>query len=106
MSVCAMVATVPAAMTGSIRLFLDMPLGPGDTVSTPAAQAHYLGAVMRRAVGDVVHLFNGRDGEFAARIVTLRRDLAELMVERLLRMQVAEPDVWLLFALLKRDATD
>lgn len=61
---------------------------------------------MRRAVGDAVHLFNGRDGEFAARIVTLRRDRADLTVERLLRMQVAEPDVWLLFALLKRDATD
>ncbi len=93
-------------MNGSIRLFLDTPLGLGDTVSTSAAQAHYLAAVMRRAVGDVVHLFNGRDGEFAAHIVTLRRDRAELVVERLLRVQAAEPDIWLLFALLKRDATD
>jgi 16S rRNA (uracil1498-N3)-methyltransferase len=101
-----MAATVRAAMNGSIRLFLDTPLGAGETVSTSAAQAHYLGTVMRRAVGDAVHLFNGRDGEFAARIVRLRRDQAELAVERLLRAQTTEPDVWLLFALLKRDATD
>ena len=93
-------------MTGSIRLFLDTPLGLGDTVSASGAQAHYLGAVMRRATGDVVRLFNGRDGEFSARIVRLRRDQADLIVERLLRAQAAEPDVWLLFALLKRDATD
>ena len=93
-------------MNGSIRLFLDTPLGLGGTVSTSAAQAHYLATVMRRAVGDTVHLFNGRDGEGVAHIVTLRPDRAELTVERLLRVQAAEPDVWLLFALLKRDATD
>ncbi len=93
-------------MNGSIRLFLDTPLGSGDTVATSAPQAHYLRAVMRRAVGDAVRLFNGRDGEFAARFVRLHRDQAELNVGRQLRAQAAEPDVWLLFALLKRDATD
>ena len=69
-------------------------------------QAHYLGAVMRRQTGDAVRLFNGRDGEWLARIATLRRDRATLAVERVLRPQSAEPDVWLAFALLKRDATD
>ena len=35
-------------------------------VEATEGQAHYLGGVMRRAVGDPVHLFNGRDGEWAA----------------------------------------
>ncbi len=93
-------------MTGSIRLFVDLPLGVGEIVAATTAQAHYLGIVMRRAVGDAVRLFNGRDGEFEARIALLRRDRAELHVERLSRAQTSEPDLWLLFSLLKRDATD
>ena len=36
---------------------------------------------MRRGPGDAVLLFNGRDGEFSARIETIRRDRASLRVE-------------------------
>jgi 16S rRNA (uracil1498-N3)-methyltransferase len=61
---------------------------------------------MRRAVGDPVWLFNGRDGEWAGAIAGLRRDRAEFEVAKVRRAQVAEPDLWLVFALLKRDATD
>ena len=56
--------------------------------------------------GDPVHLFNGRDGEWQARIAALRRDRLCLTVETQRRPQQPEPDLWLVFALLKRDATD
>jgi 16S rRNA (uracil1498-N3)-methyltransferase len=88
------------------RLFVDAPLAPGIDVIGRPGQAHYLGNVLRRAAGDPVHLFNGRDGEWAGRIATLRRDPAGFTADRQLRPQQAEPDVWLAFALLKRDATD
>jgi 16S rRNA (uracil1498-N3)-methyltransferase len=101
-----MAATLPAAMSGSIRLYVDAPLIPGEIVAASAQQAHYLGSVMRRGPGDPVHLFNGRDGEFSGLIETIRRDRADLRVARLLRPQASEPDLWLVFALLKRDATD
>lgn len=61
---------------------------------------------MRRSAGDTVRLFNGCDGEFSARIDSIRRDRATLEVGQQLRAQTPEPDLWLLFALLKRDATD
>lgn len=93
-------------MTGSIRLYVEAPLEAGSSIAASAAQAHYLGSVMRRGTGDPVTLFNGRDGEFAARISTIRKDRAELRIEQQVRPQAAEPDLWLLFALLKRDATD
>jgi 16S rRNA (uracil1498-N3)-methyltransferase len=93
-------------MFGSIRLYVDGPLAAGTTIETTVAQAHYLSTVMRRGSGDGVRLFNGRDGEFGARIGTIRRDRATLLVEHSLRAQVPEPDLWLAFALLKRDATD
>ena len=93
-------------MSGSIRLFVTAPLAPGAEIAASTAQAHYFGTVMRRAVGDAVVLFNGSDGEWAAHLVTLRRGEASFVVDRMLRPQEAEPDLWLIFALLKRDATD
>jgi 16S rRNA (uracil1498-N3)-methyltransferase len=91
---------------GSIRLFVTVPLHAGAELDATAAQAHYLGHVMRRAPGDFVRLFNGTDGEWEARILSLKRDRLRLGAERLVRPQAPEPDAWLAFAPLKRDATD
>jgi len=62
-----MAATVRTVMTGSIRLHVAAALAEGSIVASTPAQPHYLGNVMRRAPGDPVLLFNGRDGEFSAR---------------------------------------
>lgn len=93
-------------MSGSIRLFVDAALASGAEIRATPGQAHYLGTVMRRAPGDPVRLFNGRDGEWLAHLAELRRDRASLQVAHPLRPQAPEPDLWLAFALLKRDATD
>ena len=93
-------------MTGSIRLYVAGALATGVTVAVTAGQAHYLGHVMRRRPGDAILLFNGRDGEFGARIEGIRRDSASLRIEQRTRVQMPEPDLWLAFALHKRDATD
>ena len=98
--------TVRTAMTSSIRLYIDAPLHPGASVAPRAAQAHYLAAVMRRGVGDAVRLFNGVDGEFAARIDALRRDRGVFTVGAQLRPQPPPPELWLVFAALKREATE
>jgi 16S rRNA (uracil1498-N3)-methyltransferase len=88
------------------RLFLDTPLALGATVTATPAQAHHLGAVLRHTAGDTIRLFNGADGEHAATIITLRKSLLEIAIGPQLRPQAPEPDCWLVFALLKRDATD
>ena len=69
-------------------------------------QAHYLGTVLRRGSGDVVRLFNGSDGEWIASFNAGPRHHASLGVERRIRPQQPETGPWLVFALLKRDATD
>lgn len=89
-----------------IRLYVETDLCMSVTVEATEGQAHYLGGVMRRAVGDVVHLFNGRDGEWAARIASLFRGRAALVPEKLVRPQSGDADLWLMFAVLKRDSTD
>ena len=52
----------------AIRLFVEQDLAAGHDVSLSPSQAHYVANVMRRGVGDIVSLFNGRDGEWAGRI--------------------------------------
>jgi 16S rRNA (uracil1498-N3)-methyltransferase len=101
-----MAPSIHPAPPASIRLFVESPLADGATIPATAGQAHYLGAVMRRSVGDGVALFNGRDGEWAARIESLRKDRGAFGVTERLRPQPEEPDLWLAFAPLKRDATD
>jgi 16S rRNA (uracil1498-N3)-methyltransferase len=93
-------------MHNTIRLFTEASLQDGADVPATPGQARYLGSVMRRGVGDPVRLFNGCDGEWLAAIATLSRDRARFAVQRLLRPQTPPPDVQLVFAVLKRDATD
>ena len=93
----------PARQRTPPRLFVAATLAPGGTVDLAPAQAHYVVNVMRRGEGDSLLLFNGRDGEWRAEIGAVRRgrDLAAAVVERT-RRQAPEPDVWLMFAAVKR----
>lgn len=75
-------------------------------IATTAAQAHYLAHVMRRRAGDALRVFNGADGEFDATIESIGRRSARLAITRQARAQEREPDCWLCFAPVKRDASD
>jgi len=88
------------------RLYVPSPLAEGTEIAATPAQAHYLGTVLRQPAGAPLRLFNGQDGEWQARLATLRKDKASFIAERQTRPQAPEPDLWLLFAPLKRDATD
>jgi len=90
----------------SIRLFVTNDLGEGAPVPASAAQSHYLTHVMRRGINNEVKLFNGRDGEWLARISAASRKAVSFEPLTQTRRQAAEPDCWLCFALLKRQKTD
>tara|TARA_R110000868_G_scaffold177424_40_gene416328 strand:- start:389 stop:1123 length:735 start_codon:yes stop_codon:yes gene_type:complete len=89
-----------------IRLYVDAPLGQGQTVPLNRDQAHYLFGVMRQAVGGAVLLFNGRDGEWRAEISQAGKRGGELTcVAQTLPLQMP-PDLWLMFAPIKKARTD
>jgi 16S rRNA (uracil1498-N3)-methyltransferase len=92
--------------TTAPRLHVPHGLAEGAHIPGTPAQAHYLGTVLRQEAGAPLRLFNGRDGEFAATIAALRRDKLTLAIGAQTRPQAPEPDIWLLFSPLKRDATD
>ncbi len=53
--------------------------------------------------GDRVRLFNGRDGEWLARIIGVARGRCELLVETMARAQLQEPGPALAFAPIKKE---
>ncbi len=85
-----------------IRLFIDAPLAHGAQIALPREQAHYLRNVMRRSAGDVLGLFNGRDGEWRAAIVELGKQTCRAEVSEQIQVQSIVPDLWLLCAPVKR----
>jgi 16S rRNA (uracil1498-N3)-methyltransferase len=93
------------------RLYVEgADLADAAEVTLEAPQAHYLRSVMRRGSGDPVVLFNGRDGEWLARLETVAKAKATARCADCLRPQPAgeEADAapWLLFAPLKRGPVD
>lgn len=93
-------------MTRSVRLYVDQPLAPGQPVVPSQDQAHYLFSVMRLTSGDSVFVFNGVDGEFRAAVVKADRRGGVLeAVEQTAPLRLP-PDLWLVFAPLKKARTD
>lgn len=88
------------------RLFVPHPLAAGAVVGLSANQAHYLRHVLRLETGARVALFNGADGEWAARVEGFGKGWASVAVESLRRAQKVEPDLWLLFAPIKHGRID
>jgi len=87
------------------RLFVDAPLSPGETIALERNQSNYLGNVLRLAAGEAVLVFNGRDGEWQARIAGRKRpDSLEILTRT--RPQDRLPDIAYVFAPLKHARLD
>lgn len=89
-----------------IRLFIDHPLVAGQPVPLDPAQAHYLSGVMRLRAGDAVTVFNGRDGAWSASLLEAGKRGGSLMPGTQTGPQRNPPDLWLLFAPIKKARTD
>ena len=88
------------------RLFVGKALEESAHIELDAAQANYLGNVMRMGEGAELLVFDGRSGEWLARIVEAGKKRMTLSVERRTREPERIPDVWLAFAPVKRKQTD
>ena len=58
------------------RLFVEAPLAPAASIELPEAAAHHAVRVLRLRAGDSVVLFDGRGGEYEARLTLPGRDHA------------------------------
>ena len=92
-------------MDAKVRLYVDQPLGAGQAVAVGPEQATYLFAVMRLPVGAAVLLFNGRDGEWLARVVDAGKRRGALLCEAQTKALQLPPDLWLLFSPVRKERT-
>jgi 16S rRNA (uracil1498-N3)-methyltransferase len=90
------------------RLHLNVGLAAGREIELEPARAHYLRSVLRLGPGAAVAVFNAEDGEWLCRIAGIGKNGARLTAERRLRSPEpgGEPDLWLLFAPIKRARLD
>lgn len=89
-----------------IRLYVEHPLGQGQSVVLSREQAHYLFGVMRLSVGAAILLFNGTDGEWRAEVAEAGKRRGVLTCVAKTREVQMPPDLWLLFAPIKKARTD
>jgi 16S rRNA (uracil1498-N3)-methyltransferase len=98
-----MVAT-PAWPPASLpRLFVTQVLSQGLSLTV---EGNYLAAVLRLGPGDKVKLFDDKTGEWLAEIAEAGKKRVTLVILERLREREAAPDLWLLFAPIKRGRID
>jgi 16S rRNA (uracil1498-N3)-methyltransferase len=90
----------------SQRLFVEQDLACDVALVCSAEQSNYLKTVLRMRPGDVVLVFNGRDGEWRSIFGDAGKRGVTLHVEKQTRAQIVGPDIDYLFAPLKRARLD
>jgi 16S rRNA (uracil1498-N3)-methyltransferase len=88
------------------RLFVDRTLEQGLELTLDGPAANYLGAVLRLATGAQVKLFDDRTGEWLAKVTEAGKRKVTLAIEVRLRDREPVPDLWLLFAPIKKGRID
>jgi len=88
------------------RLFVDQDLASQAGLILEGPPANYLGSVLRLGTGAQVTLFDDRSGEWLGEIVEAKRKRVTLRLVTHLRPREDVPDLWLLFAPIKRGRID
>jgi 16S rRNA (uracil1498-N3)-methyltransferase len=88
------------------RLYVEAPLSAGARLELDRARANYLLNVLRLGAGDIVLIFNGRDGEWRACLEPDGRKSGALVAESLARPQPPARDLDYVFAPLKHARLD
>ncbi|MDC1213896.1 16S rRNA (uracil(1498)-N(3))-methyltransferase [Rhodospirillales bacterium] len=88
------------------RLYISEPIRADSTLTLTRSQSHYLINVMRMTSGDEFLVFNGIDGEWKVSVTDANKKCTTVSVTEQTLPQKNEPDIWLLFAPIKKDRTD
>lgn len=85
---------------------MNLTLSAGYSIEADKNQCNYLLNVMRLEAGDIVRVFDGKTGEWIARLAKPSSRKAVLEVVSRIKEFAPEPDLWLLFAPVKSHALD
>jgi 16S rRNA (uracil1498-N3)-methyltransferase len=85
---------------------VEQALGQDARLTLEGQPANYLGAVLRLAAGAQVKIFDNRTGEWLAEVVEAGKKRVTLRIAAKLREREEVPDLWLVFAPIKRGRID
>ncbi|EJF75338.1 16S rRNA (uracil(1498)-N(3))-methyltransferase [Bartonella alsatica] len=88
------------------RLFIRQPLALNGEIKIEGAQASYLVSVLRMQEGAEILLFNGKDGEWLAKLITIKKKVVVAQLIRQERLQTSRSNLIYCFAPLKSARLD
>lgn len=89
------------------RLFTTHSLSKQTLIELESGQAHYLHNVMRQKAGNLIRLFNGKDGEWLCDIKDInKRNASVLVTKQLLEQPQNRRRIHLLFTPIKKTRLD
>ena len=93
-------------MSKTFRLYIKEELVPDKIIELPTEQTHYLKNVVKYSPQDTLNCFDNKNGEFTCQIAEDNKKSLKIKVLKKIREHRLCPDIWLLFAPLKKDNTD
>ena len=93
-------------MSQTIRLYIKEPLAQNKIITLDEEQTHYLKNVIRATQNTPIQCFDNQTGEFSATLISLEKKQGQIQITHQLKKYTLCPDIWLLFAPLKKDKTD
>lgn len=73
------------------RIFQAIPLAENKSIQLDEQAHHHLSRVLRAKVNDPVIVFNGKGGEYLAKIITIDKKTTELFLEKFIRRDNESP---------------
>lgn len=97
----------PAEYKKLVRLYVpETGFVQGKEYYLSDGQVHYLRSVMRKSQGDLLRVFNGRDGEWIAEIKEINKKNVLIELTHQSVQQKINPDIWVLASPVKKEAFD
>ncbi len=95
-----------AIMRDKPRLFIDTELVIDQEINLSKEQSHYIANVMRKDIGDEICVFDGKNGEFDAKITQVSKKSVTIECIKQTRAQDDLPNITLFFAPIKGHRND
>ena len=93
-------------MSLKVRIYLDKKLNLGLDLILEKEDAHYLNNVMRLREGDNIFLFNSKDGEFMAEIISSNKNNIKVKLISKIENTSKPGKISLIFSLIKSSKLD
>lgn len=83
------------------RIYINNPIDLNTTIALSKPQSHYIKNVLRGQVEDNILVFNGRDGEFKGKIISLGKAVEINIIEKNKEQETEQVNLTLIFAPIK-----